>query len=90
MQTKFDQRMNEYTELAMAGREADARKVRDSLNPVREALKGTRPADKPQAQQKYWQELIGQVGGASADPCSTLRSKEKATVKQGLDFVVCN
>ena len=39
MQTKFDQRMNEYTELAMAGREADARKVRDSLNPVREASK---------------------------------------------------
>ena len=32
MQTKFDQRMNEYTKLAMAGREADARKVRDSLS----------------------------------------------------------
>ncbi len=85
MQTKFDQRMNEYTELAMAGREADARKVRDSLNPVREALKGTRPADKPQAQQKYWQELIGQVGGHVRRPLLNLTVEEKATVKQGLD-----
>jgi 4-hydroxy-tetrahydrodipicolinate synthase len=34
-----------------------------SLQPVREALKRTRPGGKPQAHQKYWQELLGQVGG---------------------------
>src|SRR4051812_5599695 len=55
-QTKVDQRMREYTALAMKGDVAQARKVRDSLNPVREALKHSRPGGKSHAQQKYWQE----------------------------------
>lgn len=85
MQTKYDQRMNEYTALAMAGEVDQARQVRDSLNPVREALKSTRPSDKPQAQQKYWADLLGQVGGSVRRPLLNLTDEEKATVKVAFD-----
>lgn len=85
MQTAVDKRMNEYTRLAMAGDVDKAREVRDSLDPVRKALKGTRPADKPQAQQKYWQELIGQAGGGVRRPLLNLTDAEKADVKAAFD-----
>ena len=85
MQTKLDQRMNEYTRLAMAGDVAKARVVRDSLNPVRQALKNTRPPDKPQAQQKYWADLLGQVGGLVRRPLLNLTDEEKVIVKTAFD-----
>lgn len=85
MQTAVDQRMREYTELAMAGEVEKARQVRDGLAPVREALKGTRPADKPQAQQKYWQELLGQIGGPVRRPLLNLTDAEKAAIKGAFD-----
>ena len=85
MQTKSDQRMNEYTRLAMAGNVAEARVVRDSLDPVRQALKNTRPPDKPQAQQKYWADLLGQVGGLVRRPLLNLTDEEKMTVKTAFD-----
>ncbi len=85
MQTKLDQRMNEYTRLAMAGDVAEARVVRDSLDPVRQALKNTRPPDKPQAQQKYWADLLGQVGGLVRRPLLNLTDEEKKTVKTAFD-----
>lgn len=84
LQTKVDRRMREYTDLAFAGKHAEARKVRDSLEPVRHALKSTRPADKPQAQQKYWQDLIGQVGGPVRRPMLQLTETEKAAIKSAL------
>ena len=60
--------LNDLVELAVgtniAGDVARARQVRDSLNPVRDALKQSRPAEKPPAHAKYWQELLGQTGGA--------------------------
>ena len=87
MQTKVDQRMNEYTALAMAGQLEKALVVRDSLNPVREALKGTRPADKPHAQQKYWAELLGQRGGSVRRPLLALSTEEKAAIKSA--FASC-
>lgn len=68
MQTKHDRRMQEYTDLALRGDIDAARRVRDSLDPVRAALRDTRPADKPQAHQKYWQELLGQTGGPVRRP----------------------
>ena len=85
MQTKLDQRMNEYTRLAMAGDIDEARLVRDSLDPVRQALKNTRPPDKPQAQQKYWADLLGQVGGSVRRPLLSLTDEEKAIVKEAFD-----
>jgi 4-hydroxy-tetrahydrodipicolinate synthase len=83
LQTANDQRMNEYTRLAFAGKFDQARKVRDSLNPVREAMKRTRPAGKPTAFGKYWQELLGQVGGHVRAPMLELNDAEKTTIRDG-------
>ena len=77
LQTSSDRRMHEYTELAFNGEFAKARAVRDSLDPVRNALKNTRPGGKPQAHQKYWQELLGQAGGPVRPPLLQLTEAEK-------------
>lgn len=85
LQTANDQRMNEYTRLAFAGKFDQARKVRDSLNPVREAMKRTRPAGKPTAFGKYWQELLGQVGGHVRAPMLELNDAEKTIIRDGFE-----
>lgn len=85
LQTKNDRRMDEYTALALAGQTQEARRVRDSLNPVRAALKDTRPGGKPQAHQKYWQELLGQAGGPVRRPLLQLADGEKAKTKSAFD-----
>jgi 4-hydroxy-tetrahydrodipicolinate synthase len=77
MQTRIDQRMNEYTDLAIAGEIQKARLVRDSLDPVRDAMRSTRPGGKPAAHQKYWQKLLGQAGGAVRRPMLELTESEK-------------
>src|SRR5262249_15496806 len=64
LQTKADRRMREYTDLALRGEVARAKAVRDSLDPVREALRRTRLAEKFHAHSKCWQQLLGQTGGA--------------------------
>jgi 4-hydroxy-tetrahydrodipicolinate synthase len=87
LQTANDLRMHEYTQLAFAGKFDEARKVRDSLNPVREAIKNTKPKGKPTAHGKYWQELLGQVGGRTRAPMLELTSEEKAIVREG--FATC-
>ncbi len=84
LQTKNDQRMNEYTRLAFEGKFAQARKVRDSLDPVRAAFAASKPADKPQAHGKYWQELLGQVGGPVRPPMLQLSEEEKAITREAL------
>lgn len=85
LQTKHDKRMDEYTRLAFEGKFAEARKVRDSLNPVREAMTASKPADKPTAFGKYWQELLGQVGGHVRPPMLELTDEEKATVRTAFE-----
>lgn len=85
IQTKSDRRMHEYSELAMAGEVNKARAVRDSLEPVRHALKSTRPGGKPQAHQKYWQELLGQVGGPVRAPMLQLTEDEKAAARRAFE-----
>ena len=85
LQTKNDKRMDEYTQLAFAGKFEEARRVRDSLNPVRDAMAQSRPADKPQAFGKYWQELLGQVGGRVRPPMLELTDAEKAAIRQAFD-----
>lgn len=82
MQTAVDRRMNEYTALAMKGEVAAAKRVRDSLEPVRQALKRSRPNGKPQAAQKYWQELLGQAGGQVRPPLLQLTEAEKAGIRE--------
>jgi 4-hydroxy-tetrahydrodipicolinate synthase len=85
LQSAADRRMRRYTDLAFDGQVEAARKVRDSLAPVRRALKDTRPAEKPHAQQKYWQELLGQTGGAVRRPLLDLSAAEKAVVRRAFD-----
>ncbi|MBB6091286.1 4-hydroxy-tetrahydrodipicolinate synthase [Povalibacter uvarum] len=84
-QTLVDRRMKEYTELAFSGKVQQARLVRDSLNPVREALRSTRPAEKPHSHQKYWQELLGQVGGRVRAPLLELTDAEKRATRAAFE-----
>ena len=74
IQTANDLRMHEYTVLAFAGKFDHARKVRDSLDPVRNAILRSMPAGKPTAHGKYWQALLGQVGDTVRHPCQTSTS----------------
>jgi 4-hydroxy-tetrahydrodipicolinate synthase len=85
IQTPTDRRMREYTNLAMAGDVAKARVVRDSLDPVREALRRVRPAEKPQAYQKYWLELLGQVGGPVRPPMLALTEAERVAIRAAFE-----
>lgn len=85
MQTSVDRRMREYTDLAFSGKADEARRVRNSLNPVREALRSTRPAEKPHAHQKYWQELLGQVGGRVRAPLLELTDAEKRATRAAFE-----
>jgi 4-hydroxy-tetrahydrodipicolinate synthase len=87
LQTAGDRRMRDYTDLAFAGEAARARAVRDSLEPVRAALRGSRPPDKPQSQQKRWQELLGQAGGTVRRPMLELTAAERAAVDAA--FAAC-
>jgi 4-hydroxy-tetrahydrodipicolinate synthase len=86
-QTKSDRRMREYTDLALSGDIARARAVRDSLNPVREAFRRSRPAEKFHAHSKYWQDLLGQVGGAVRPPMLALTEAEKEATRHA--FATC-
>ena len=85
LQTAADRRMRAYTDLAFAGRAEEARRVRDSLEPVRRALKDTRPGAKPHAHQKYWQELLGQAGGPVRPPLLELTEAEKAATRRAFE-----
>jgi len=85
LQTALDRRMHEYTQLAFRGEVAEARKIRDSLDPVRQALKSTRPPGKAAAHQKYWQELLGQAGGAVRAPLLELTGEEKAATRAAFE-----
>jgi 4-hydroxy-tetrahydrodipicolinate synthase len=85
LQTASDRRMHDYTQAAFAGDADKAKAIWQSLEPVRQALKSTRPADKPQAHQKYWQELLGQSGGAVRAPMLELTDAEKAATKAAFE-----
>ncbi|MCG6557836.1 dihydrodipicolinate synthase family protein [Ruegeria sp. 1NDH52C] len=81
LQTANDRRMHDYTQLAFAGRIDEARAIRDSLDPVRQAIKSTKPGGKPQAHGKYWQELLGQTGGRVRFPMQELTEAEKSATR---------
>ncbi len=82
LQTAVDQRINAYTRLAFAGQHAQARAVRNSLEPARAAFRSARPAGTPQAYTKYWLELLGQVGGPVRRPLLNLTDAEKAATRE--------
>jgi 4-hydroxy-tetrahydrodipicolinate synthase len=80
-QTARDRRIREYSLLAWAGRVDEARRVRDSLDPVRNALKMSRTHGTPHAQQKYWLDLLGQVGGPVRRPLVNLTAEERERIR---------
>src|SRR5262245_1686164 len=84
-QTKVDRRMREYTDLAFAGEVGKAKAIRDSLNPVREAFRRSRPPEKPPSHSKYWQELLGQVGGRVRPPMLELTEAEKEATRHAFE-----
>ena len=86
-QTKSDRRMRDYTDLAFKGEVARAKVIRDSLEPVRQAFRQTRPAEKPPAHSKYWQELLGQAGGRVRPPMLELTDAEKDATRRA--FAKC-
>lgn len=85
LQTKVDRRMRDYTDLAFAGKAAEAKAVSASLQKVRDAFKRSRPAEKPHAHQKYWQELLGQVGGPVRAPLLDLTEAEKRVTRDAFE-----
>ena len=85
LQSAKDRRMYDYTQAALAGNIEEAKAISASLDPVREALWGTRPAEKPHSHQKYWQELLGQVGGAVRFPLLELTNEEKAITREAFE-----
>jgi len=85
LQSKVDQRVNEYTTLALKGQFKEARAVNDSLNSVRDAFKKSKPKGKPQAHAKYWQELLGQHGGSVRRPLLQLTAEEKVMIKKAFE-----
>jgi len=82
LQTAADQRINDYTRLAFEGRFTEARTVRDSLEPARQAFKACKPSGKPQAHSKYWLELLGLAGGPVRRPLQQLTEAEKALIRE--------
>lgn len=84
-QTKFDRRMREYTDLAFAGKIEEARSVHASLQSVRDAFRSSKPAEKPTAHQKYWQEMLGQVGGPVRAPMLELTEEEKRVARTAFE-----
>ena len=84
-QTRNDRRMRDYTDLAFKGERARAKAVRDSLDPVREAFRRSRPPEKFHAHSKYWQELLGQAGGAVRRPMLELTDAEKDATRRAFE-----
>lgn len=84
-QSAKDRRMHDYTQAAFAGDAARARAIFASMEPIRHAFKASRPAEKPQAHSKYWQELLGQVGGAVRRPMLQMTDEEKAITRKAFE-----
>jgi 4-hydroxy-tetrahydrodipicolinate synthase len=84
-QTAIDRRMRDYTDLAFRGDIARAKAIRDSLDPVRQAFKHSRPPEKFHAHSKYWQELLGQAGGSVRPPLLELSEAEKDATRRGFE-----
>jgi 4-hydroxy-tetrahydrodipicolinate synthase len=82
LQTAVDQRINDYTRLALDGQVAAARVMRDSLEPARAAFRSARPSGTPQAYTKYWLELLGQVGGPVRRPLLNLTAAQKSAARE--------
>ena len=59
----------------------NSKPISDSLDTVRKAFHHSKPLGKPHAHQKYWQELLGQVGGRTRFPNLELTNDEKKKIQ---------
>jgi 4-hydroxy-tetrahydrodipicolinate synthase len=84
LQTAVDQRINEYTRLAFSGDLEAARRVSDSLQPVREAYRNSRTRGKPQAHGKAWLDCLGQHGGPVRRPLLQMTDPEIQAVRDAV------
>jgi 4-hydroxy-tetrahydrodipicolinate synthase len=86
LQTKADQRMNEYTRLAFEGRfRRGAGACATASSPCARRSGTTKPGGKPQAHGKYWQDLLGQVGGPVRAPLLQLTEEEKRATRAAFE-----
>ncbi len=85
LQSAKDRRMHDYTQAALAGNHEQARAISASLQPVRDAIAATKPPEKPHAHSKYWQSLLGQVGGYVRHPLLELTDAEKAATREAFE-----
>ncbi|MFQ5878555.1 MAG: dihydrodipicolinate synthase family protein [Dehalococcoidia bacterium] len=85
LQSREWQPIRDYTMLADHGDTHKATEVAASLEPARRALKAAFESvspDKDRTVMKYWQELLGQVGGCIRPPLSELSPQEKDVIRQ--------
>ena len=74
--------MRQYTDLAMAGNVRKAGACATVSTRCARHSARREPARKPYAHQKYWQELLGQVGGPVRRPLVELTEAEKAATRE--------
>jgi 4-hydroxy-tetrahydrodipicolinate synthase len=80
-----DTRIRDYTDAALRGDVELARRISASLDPVRRALKGSRPPGTPHAQQKHWLDRLGRVGGPVRRPLLPLTDAQRAAIDAAFD-----
>jgi len=83
--------VNDYTRAARAGDMNTATEICRSLNPLRAVLEkwipgyGNAGARMAIAEQKYWMELVGMVGGPVRPPCSEMTEESKRQMRADLE-----
>jgi 4-hydroxy-tetrahydrodipicolinate synthase len=82
--------VNDYTEAALAGDMNKATEICRSLNPLRSALAKWIPGyggagRMATAEQKFWMECIGMVGGPVRTPCAPMTEEAKREMRADLE-----
>jgi 4-hydroxy-tetrahydrodipicolinate synthase len=82
--------VNDYTEAALAGDMNKATEICRSLNPLRSALAKWIPGyggagRMAIAEQKFWMECIGMVGGPVRTPCAPMTEEAKREMRADLE-----
>jgi 4-hydroxy-tetrahydrodipicolinate synthase len=81
LQATGDTRIHDYTQAAFAGDFKLAQRLRDSLEPAREAFKAARFGAGPTPTSKVWQECLGQVGGPVRRPLINFTQEQHQKVQ---------
>lgn len=92
LQSPEHQPIHDYQKLALAGKVAEAKRIQESLQPLRDVWEGIYSVlwDKNNAMHplptiKYWTDLMGMAGGPMRPPMRGIGEAEKAAFKARLD-----